>query len=437
VTHLPSIRQRLSRTLVAISLVWGVAVSVVLWLAVRHEVDELLDNTLQESAEILYGLISFNVAQLPMQRGDSMPAPQHVEQTVWQIVDDRNAVLLKSHHAPAEPLVAHHTPGFSSSGRDWRVYGIGLQAGNRILYVAQRGDARREARAEAAVVTVAGALVVGVLCTLWMRRRVRHELLPILDMSSSVKRFDPVHADFSLAEATRAELVPLHDAIRDLGDRLAQRMANERAFAAHAAHALRTPLAGMVAQLAVAQKKASPEIQPHLRRTREAANRLRRVVTALLALFRAGGDAQWQNVDLADLVAQLPFEKLKIITRGPRELIADPDLLAAALMNLLENSERHGATHAVVTASHGTQGAFVIVSDDGVGIGAEKLALLQKALSKRNYGSPLGLGLTLADLVAHAHGGRLCLQSSTEGFSAQLQLGIPPRVGTFNDVRPS
>ena len=50
---LPSIRQRLSRALIGVSIGWGIAVSAVVWFAVRHEVDDLLDNAVQESAEIL------------------------------------------------------------------------------------------------------------------------------------------------------------------------------------------------------------------------------------------------------------------------------------------------------------------------------------------------------------------------------------------------
>ena len=80
----------------------------------------------------------------------------------------------------------------------------------------------------------------------------------------------------------------MHDAISALGERLARRVANERAFSAHAAHALRTPLAGIDTQLAVAQREAPASLQPRLARVREAAGRLTRVVSALLALFRSG-----------------------------------------------------------------------------------------------------------------------------------------------------
>ncbi len=437
-TRLPSIRERLSRTLVLVSLVWGFAVSAVVWLAVRHEVDELLDNTLQESAEILYGLLLFNQAQLPMQGGGSMPAPTHDERTVWQIVGPGNQVLLRSHHAPATPLAAQHTAGFSSVGDEWRVYGIPFDAPGRIVYVAQRGSERREARLEAAALTAAAALLVGLLCALWLRARVQRELVPISDMSTSVARFDPLHPEQVLAEATRAELVPMHDAIQDLGERLATRLASERAFSDHAAHALRTPLAGMVAQLAVAQRKSPPEAQPHLKRTREAADRLRRVVNALLTLFRTGTEVRWQRVDIAELAAMLPFETLSISASDSSQAHCDPDLLAAALMNLLDNSLRHGATMATVSTRSDGDGVWVVVSDDGSGLAEDQRELLQRALDDQAYEDHMGLGLMLADLVARAHGGRLRLVGALAGCTVEIGLGEAPTDATApGDAAPA
>ena len=74
-----------------------------------------------------------------------------------------------------------------------------------------------------------------------------------------------------LPRPLRQELVPMVNAISGLGDRLASHVAHERAFAAHAAHALRTPLAGMDAQLAVAIRQCDPAVRGRLEQTREAA----------------------------------------------------------------------------------------------------------------------------------------------------------------------
>ena len=350
-----------------------------------------------------------------------MHAPLHEEHLVWQIVSASNAVLIRSHKAPMLPIVESRTPGLSSVGEDWRVYGMPLQADGRILYVAQVAHVRSDARLAAAGAASGAALVVGLLCAAWLRARVRKEVEPITAMSASVAHFDPLQPGATLMPATRAELVTMHDAISDLGARLAKRLANERAFSAHAAHALRTPLAGMVAQLAVAQRKSSPEAQPHLARMRQAADKLRRVVSALLTLFRTDNDdLHRQEVDISDMVAHLPFESLSVKAIEQARVWADPDLLSAALINLLDNSQRHGATTATVHVQHEPDITHIVVKDNGKGMQPDQLERLQKALDKQHYEGQMGLGLMLADLIARAHGGRLRLMPTDAGCEVDL-----------------
>src|SRR5512134_193270 len=98
----------------------------------------------------------------------------------------------------------------------------------------------------------------------WLRLRVRRELQPLQTLSERLRMHDPLARSPLLGAAERAELAPVHAAIDALGQRLADRVAQERAFATHAAHALRTPLAGMDAQLAVALREVAPEHQPRL-----------------------------------------------------------------------------------------------------------------------------------------------------------------------------
>lgn len=415
---LPSIRQRLSRVLVLVSVAWGAAVSVVVWLAVRHEVDDLLDETLMQSGEIIFGLLAAHrppASTLPAAGGAAEPL-------VWQLVDPAQGVVLRSRGAPAQPLLAQRTRGFATVGSQWRVYAMPFDTGGRMFYVAQRGDERREARLEVATVTAAAALVVGLLCALWLRLRVRRELLPIDAFSAAVSHYDPLQPGEPLAPATRTELLPLREAVQGLGSSLARRLTNERAFSAHAAHALRTPLAGLVAQLAVAQRRSPPEALPTLQRARMAADRLRRVVDALLALFRSGAEVQRQRVDLAELTAHLPFETLVVDVEAGATVQADPDLLAAGLLNLLDNAVRHGAGKAAL----GVRPGALWIHDDGSGIAAAERERMQAALDGQHYGPPVGLGLTLADLVARAHGGRLRLLPAAQGCLVELGLGAAP-----------
>lgn len=426
---LPSIRQRLARVLAGVSLAWALGVSAVVWLTVHHAIDEILDNALRESAEVMYGVLSGHAGVLTLAHASAMPAPPHAEHLVWQVVDDQGRVLLRSHQAPAAPLGRPLQAGLWNVD-DWRVCGLRLPvaapAPPRTLFVAQHLDERHGALWSASLLTAGAALAVGLLCALWLRRLARQELRPLVTLSRAVEQFHPLREGEALAQVTRAELVPMRTAILSLAQRLAQHVANERAVAAHAAHALRTPLAGLVVQLATAQRQAPAAIQPALQLARLSADRLTRVVGALLTLFRSGAELNWQPVDLGTLLAHLPVDGLQLQLQPPLALHGDADLLAAALANLLDNAARHGAQRVTVQVLPEGAGQRIVLADDGPGVPAPRLAELQAALAAQDYESAMGLGLMLADLVARAHGGRLRLPPAAQGFVVELVLGPAP-----------
>lgn len=414
---LPSIRARLSRALLGWSALWGAAVAVTIMLAVPHEVNELLDDTLQASAEVLVVLLASHGQAQP--EGTAPAAPLlHEERFAWQVVGPAG-VLLHSTRAPRTPFRATPSAGFSSAD-GWRVYGIALGSDGRMLYVAQTQAERREAHFDVAFSAALAALAVGLLGHLWLRAQVRHELAPLAALSQRLAGHDPTAPGASLGSAEREELQPVHAAIDDLGLRLTRRMASERAFSAHAAHALRTPLAGIDAQLAVALRESPPQLQPRLRRSREAAARLQRVVDALLAMFRSSGEPHRAPVDLPALIPRLPVEGLAIEATPGATVNADSDLLAAALLNLFDNAGRYGARH--VRVSVPTPGT-VRVQDDGPGVSDERRRALQQAVDAPTDVPGTGLGLRLAALVAHAHGGALRLPPTDRGFAVELVLG--------------
>ncbi|MDE2564429.1 MAG: hypothetical protein KGL50_01475, partial [Burkholderiales bacterium] len=199
---LPSIRQRLSRLLLAVGLAWALAVSAAVWLAVRHGVDTVLDGALQESAEILYGLLSFHASRLPLDEGPgapaggggALPAPPHAEHLVWQIVGPDGALLLRSHKAPAQALLPHPGPGLANAAGGWRVYALPFGPLGRMLLVAQSARERHGARLDAAWLTVLATLLVGAPCALLVARGVRRELRPLQALSREVADYEPLAA---------------------------------------------------------------------------------------------------------------------------------------------------------------------------------------------------------------------------------------------------
>jgi len=427
----PSIAGRLARQLLLISVLWALLAGGLVWWVVQEEVDELLDETLQASSQVLGQLLRQSSVLLPAEVTDSDDLSTHF---AWQLVGADGRLLLRSPLAPTKPWQL--PPGFTdwqddgADGDDWRVHVRAFKstAGSGWLMVAQTSAERQEVRSRVGFASALSALLVGTLCMIWLNRRARRELLPLARLSEALVHYDPLDSRQSLPEQARRELVEIRAAVLDLGQRLALRVANERAFSAHAAHALRTPLAGMDTQLAMALREAPPEQRERLQRTREATDRLRRVVTALLTLFRSGMSLQWQPLDLAALMTHLPLPQQLELDLPPEPWVqGDPDLLAAALINLLDNAWRHRATRLALRLHPQPDGGLVVeLEDNGSGVPEWRREDLNDALERQQYEGRMGLGLMMADLVARAHGGDLRLLPVSQGFAVALRLGPPP-----------
>ena len=426
----PSIRQRLMRALLGASVIWVLVVSATVWSVIQHQVDELADAGLQESGELLYGLMATLKQPLPTGlTGDMLPAPAHQEKVIWQRVAPDGALLLRSHHAPETSFFAASTPGLSSANGDWRVFGLLLPDNQGMVYVADQQSERRRARLDAAWAAVSVTMLLGLVFVVALRKLVDRELAPLLTLSQAVSAYDPTRPDSALPGVERQELAPIRKAVKHLGHRLTRRLENERAFSAHAAHALRTPLAGMDAQLAMALRECTPDIRPRLTLAREATNRLKRVVSTLLTLFRSGIDTRWQPLNMATLLHNVSIERLEISLVQPADVEADPDLLTAALINLLDNVVRHGGQRVRVQVQTDTRFQTISLQDDGPGVPVDRLHDLQRALARQDYGGHMGLGLMMADIVARAHGGYLHISNSDSGsgMTAELTLRRQPK----------
>ncbi|MBB5204831.1 signal transduction histidine kinase [Inhella inkyongensis] len=423
-----SLLRGLAWTLGLGALVWALAVAAAAVLAVDEEVDELLDDALRASAEGLAPALA-NLGPV----GVRAPSPQASGELryAWWLLDAQGQLLQQS---PGDyPALGQARPpaGFSNAS-PWRLYARPLdQPGGLWLVVGQTRAERREALQEVMWMVALSSLGVALLGLPLLALRARQELRPLGRLSERLEQLAhegvaPQQLAHALGEPERAELAPIHRALRTLGEHLSERLAFERAFAPQAAHLLRTPLAGMDAQLAVALKEAAPETLPRLRLLRESTTRLQRLVLALLRLFRSEQAVQRQWLDAAQLLSELPTPGLSLrSTPGGRRLSADPELLAAALLNLLDNAQRHGARSVWL---EWPSEQCLLVCDDGPGMPeAERVALeaaLQDSAAAADA-SGQGLGLRLAALVTRAHGGRLRLPPQAQGFAVALELGPP------------
>lgn len=427
--HAPptSIRRRVSNTLLAWALLWGVALALAGTWAVRHEMSEMQDDTLRSTAEALAGTLgAVDLQALAPEPASSVPLPEGDPElsVVWQVLPREGGLmpLRASRGAPAGPLMPTPAAGFATV-QGWRVYAEPLPQQAAWLLVAQSRGERAEAQREVTTTVLLVTVVMALASLVWLRWRMRLELAPLEQLSQRLAGHDPLAAGTTLGPAARSELAPVHAAIDALAHRLAVRLAQEQAFSAHAAHALRTPLAGIDAQLAVALREAALPLQPRLQRVRAAAVRLQRVVAALLSLFRSGVDLQREPLELGQLVARMPVEGLQVQVEPGEPVQADADLLTAALLNLLDNAARHGARQVRISTPRAQS---LRVQDDGPGVTPAQLQALRDALAQERPERPVGLGLVLAQLVARAHGGALHLPGDCAGFVVELDLGPRP-----------
>ena len=423
----PSIERRVLRSAVLTVLLGALLGAAATAFVVSQMVRHLMESALEEAAQVLVVLAEHDQDFHALTRDLVLPAGPHRETLVWQLRSPDGALLARSHDAPKEPWAAPLVEGhLQATGLAlFTVAGRGLW-----LQVAQPLNHLRRAQTIAALLAGGAAFVLGLAAAAIVAWRIRVELRPLVRLAVDVESINPGPVASELPRSTRLELEPVYAALEHLLRRLAEKLRSERAFAAQAAHSLRTPLAGLTAQLEVAKIGAPADLQGRLDKALAAARRLNGVVGGLLALGRATGPLVWHPFDARELGKLALGGRLEADVSGLDQapvLHGHLDLISAAVANLVDNAARHGASRVSVTAATDGRMQQLRLVDNGPRIPPERLQALRDALVRfERHGEvtdSLGLGLTLAATVARAHGGRVdvdCMGSDTPGFCVQL-----------------
>jgi signal transduction histidine kinase len=251
----------------------------------------------------------------------------------------------------------------------------------------------------------------------------------------------------------RLNLPGPRDELKELGDtfdamlaRLDEAFAAQRRFVANASHELRTPLS--VTRAAVEVTLAKPNAtNEQLRAMGEevaaAMVRAQRLVDSLLLLARSEqrpGEAEGD--DLADLAAEaLDAVRREADARGlkvlselePAPVAGDLALLSRAVANLVENAVRHNRDHGEVTVASGVDGAhaWVEVRNTGRVLSPAEVERLFEPFHRgertRLDGDGVGLGLSIVEAVAAAHGGTVTARGrpTADGGGLSVTLRLP------------
>jgi two-component system OmpR family sensor kinase len=424
--HPPSIRRRLTATAIGGLVVTAIVTAAIAALAVSFVVETLMKSSLEETAQALVVLAEHEREVEALTQGLALPSAPHEEALLWQLRAPDGRVVARSHRAPVEPWPVPLFEGHQLAS-DLAVFTL---AGQRLwLQVAQPLAALRRAQGLAAVQAAGAVLLLNLLGALLLAWRIGRELRPVAQLAADVEAVEPGPVPPRLPRSPRQELEPVYRAVERLGQRLAGQLRSERAFSAHAAHSLRTPVAGVTAQVELLLGRAPEELRPKLQLVLEAMRRLAGVIEALLTMARSGRAPRMREFRASALVTAALARRIAVDSSQLQEIDVrgDPDLLAVAVANLVDNAVRHGAGRVALKAGREGSAQWIDVIDDGPGIPRERLAVLRAALATFDASGlvdeALGLGLTLAAMVARAHGGTIELGESHDspGFAVRLK----------------
>ncbi|MDR3137183.1 MAG: HAMP domain-containing histidine kinase [Coriobacteriales bacterium] len=286
--------------------------------------------------------------------------------------------------------------------------------------------------------TLSALLVAGILLLL-----MRGLLGPLRDLSTTTRHI-------ALGELGRRAAVKGHDEVSEVArnlnimaesiernvTQLEGLAESRRVFIGNLAHEMKTPLTSILGFADILRIKRGVSdaqrqefasvIVSETRHLQGLSSKLMQLLT--ISNFRPS----LQDIELEEYIAQLKlaltplFERsgLRFATQvdSPR-LVADPELLASLLNNLLDNAIKASPPGTTITlrATRDTasDGCVLTVTDQGAGIPPEQIPLLtepfymlDKARTRRHGGA--GLGLALCAEIVRAHNATLQIESAVD-----------------------
>lgn len=312
-----------------------------------------------------------------------------------------------------------------------------------VPYLVTVAETTRKRRAAAltifAQLMVPTTLVLTLACLIvWFS--VRGGLQPLEELQVEIEARSELDLSPIAALGAPFEVRSLVHALNRLLSRLDAATRAHQSFVADAAHQLRTPLAGVQAQLELLSTSAKADLGPNFDRMRFSMDRAVRMVNQLLALARSEKDAttlRLTDFDIARLIADeadtwVHRAIVASIDLGfdlqPASFVGDAYLIRELLENLIDNALIHTPADGHITVSTKSDGeeVYLGIEDSGPGI---PLALRERIFERfyrhadaNTTGS--GLGLAIVHQIATRHGGTAEAMDSIAlgGLRVQIRL---------------
>lgn len=481
---LNSIRKRLLLTLLTGIIAVGGFTIVRSYLDARHEIQELFDAELAETARLIQTQILYLLQhdedddlEARLESNPLIPAGpaadyddddddededdsdgnevghEYEHKIAFQLYNRQGILLLRSATAPATPLserkVRRRNAGYSDEeigDQQWRVFSLWDSRRRYLVQVGEQYAVRNELAGKISLRLIQGSVIALPLLAILIWYGIGNGLAPLRKVAREVARRDPRFLEPVETGPVPDEVRPLVDAINDLLQRLAEALEKERRFTDDAAHELRTPLAALKTQAQVALRASDEnERRRALQQILQGVDRATHLVEQLLTLARLQDDPsrlQREPIQLTRLLAELIAElapqamarniELELKEAPPVELSSHPVSLHMLIRNLLANAIHYTPPggHIEVELEDGPDAVTVRITDTGPGIDPD---LLERVFDRfyRIDGSGVegcGLGLAIARQSADLLGATLELRNRSDqpGLIAEVHLPRQP-----------
>ncbi|HJU08580.1 MAG TPA: ATP-binding protein [Rhodanobacteraceae bacterium] len=389
-----------------------------------------------------------NGGDVALQRWRNQQREQGIEATLYQ--GGREVQPL---HLP--PPVRRVLPQWLGSGRDvlsqpWRgaqvsvqqLAGSGGQPRQFVGFAFARERLSHSTRLEIllAVELLLSLLLIGIVGW-WVARSVAR---PVEALRSAAQKMAAGELSARVDERwnRRDELGQLARDFNAMAGRIEALVAHDRGVLQDLSHEVRSPLARLQVILDLAQHSAGAEAEVHFLQAEREIARLDRMTGEMLALSRLKGDLpgmEREPVELGLLLEEcvatmhVPAQERNIelrLTHGGSPVVSGSAvLLRRAVENLIANAIKfspQGARVRIELRSERDR-AVVEVRDYGPGVPANELEMLFRPFfrgSNARLAEGHGLGLTLVERVAKAHGGEIHAENA-DGGGLRVTLSLP------------
>jgi heavy metal sensor kinase len=371
--------------------------------------------------------------------------PEFGDGPVYHVIWRRDGRVIRTENAPGDlPRPDPRNPGVRRRGEFREVVSFAPR-GDAIVVGRSIREQGRELRNFALLLggAASGILILGLAGGWWAATRA---IKPIDKISEAAQKI--ASGDLSsriLHHETESELGRLAAVLNSTFERLDAAFHEQARFTIDVSHELRTPVAVVLsqAQMALNRERSAAEYKETIEACQRAAQRMRRMIEALLQLARldAGQESmQRQPFDLAaaaresaEMLMPLAAERgLKIETSlAPATCMGDSEKIGQVITNLVSNAIQYSKNEGTIRVSTEVQGGMAIcrVADNGIGIPPEDLPRIfdrfyrvDKSRSREKGGT--GLGLAISRAIVNAHSGVIEAES-VPGQGSTFAIRLP------------